>query len=565
MSLVREWSVRKRAPAAVLDRLGVDSPLLAQLLVNRGVASAADARAFLAPTCDEPPDGSALAGLGPALARIETAVRRRERIVVYGDYDADGLSGATLLGRALRAAGAEATVFIPHRERDGYGLNATVLEQLAHKAVGLVITVDCGVSGVMEVAAARAVGLDVIVTDHHEPPAVLPDALAIVNPRRADCPYPFKQLAGAGVALAVARAIVRRLVPERRWDELDDRLHELATLGTVADIMPLIGPNRAIVHRGLRVMNQRPSAGLLALFERVGARPGEVDASTVAFKVAPRLNAPGRIADASVAHHLLAAPDPGVAGRLAAEIEALNDRRKDLLADDLARARDEVLALGASLPPAVILCGDYNLGLLGLLAARLAEETGRPVAVLNRAADVCRGSVRGIPGFDTIAAVRACHALLERYGGHRGAAGLSVAADRLSEFERVFLAAAEEGLSRVAAPEPPLADCRLRPETVTWDLTMLLGRLEPCGESNAAPRFETRNLYVLESRVVSGGHVRLTLGAPGTRLAGIAFNAADDGPRAGQAIDVLHRVRRNVWKDRRSVELEVIGWRPARA
>ena len=563
MSMVREWSVRKRAPSDVLDGLGVESPLLAQLLVNRGVTSPAEARAFLAPVCDDPPDGDALADLGPALERIEAAVRRGERIVVYGDYDADGLSGATLLGLALRAAGADATVFIPHRERDGYGLNAGVLERLSRDGVGLVITVDCGVSGLVEVAAASAVGLDVIVTDHHEPPAELPRALAIVNPRRADCPSPFKQLAGAGVALAVARAVARRLVRASRWDELDDRLHELATLGTIADIVPLVGPNRAIVHRGLQVINARPSAGVRALLERAGARPGEVDATTVAFKVAPRLNAPGRIADASVAHRLLAAPGPDEAGRLADEIEALNDHRKSLLDEELARARAEVQALGASLPPALVVVGDYNLGLLGLLAARLTEENGRPVAVLNRAADVCRGSVRGVPGFDTIAAVRACHDLLERYGGHHGAAGLSVTPDRLADFERVFLTAAEAGLSQLAGPVPRIAECRLRPQSVTWDLTTLLARLEPCGESNASPCFETRGLYVRESRVVGGRHVRLSLAAPGVRLAGIAFNAAEDGPRAGQTVDVLHRVRRNVWKDRRSAELEVLGWRPA--
>ena len=563
--MVREWDVQKRAPDAVLDGLGVESPLLAQLLVNRGVTTPAEARAFLAPVCDDPPDGDALAGLGPALERIEAAVRRGERIVVYGDYDVDGLSGATLLGLALEAAGAHATVFIPHRERDGYGLNASVLERLAREGVRLVVTVDCGVSGLVEVAAATAVGLDVIITDHHEPPDELPAALAIVNPRRDDCPYPFKQLAGAGVALAVARAVARRLVRESRWDDLDDRLHELATLGTVADIVPLVGPNRAIVHRGLWVINARPSPGLRALLDRAGARPGDVDATTIAFKVAPRLNAPGRIADASPVHRLLAATDPDRAARLADEIEALNARRKGLLDEEIARARAEVLALGGSLPPAVVIRGDYNLGLLGLLAARLAEETGRPVAVLNQAADVCRGSVRGIPGFDTIAAVRACHDLLERYGGHQGAAGLSVAPDRLDEFERTFLTAAEAGLSRLAGPAPRLADCRLRPETICWDLTTLLARLEPCGESNASPCFETRSLYVQESRVVGGRHVRLSLATAGVRLAGIAFNAAEDGPRAGQTIDVLHRVRRNVWKDRRSAELEVLGWRPARS
>jgi len=562
MSMLREWSVRKRAPTTALDLAGLDHPLLAQLVLNRDHATAAAATAFLVPAHDAMPTGPCLADLPRAVDRVARAIDRAERVIVYGDYDADGLSGATLLGIALRAAGADACVFIPHRDRDGYGLNAAQLERLAGEGVGLVVTVDCGVSGVTEVDAATAVGLDVVVTDHHEPPTILPAAFAIVNPRRADCPFEFKQLAGAGVALAVALAIVERFVAEPQRPGLVDRLYELAALGTVADIMPLVGPNRAIVRRGLAVMNARPSPGIRALLERAGVGPGEVTAETIGFKLAPRLNAPGRIAEAMLSHELLAADTRDEADALAERIEAVNGTRRTLLDEHIGRARAAVAELGPELPAALVLCGDYNSGLLGLLAARLAEEAGRPVAVLNEA-DVCRGSVRGIPGFDTIAAVRACHDLLDRYGGHHGAAGLSVARARLADFESTFVAASEAGMRGLLAPPPPVADARLKPETITWQLTDLLARLEPCGAGNVAPLFETRGLYVEDARVVGAKHVKLTLTAPQARLSGIAFNAADDGPPNGQHIDVLHRVRRNVWKDRRSAELEVIGWRLA--
>lgn len=556
------WTVTPRAPAAVLASLDVGSPLLAQLLLNRGVRSSSDAALFLDDGALQDP--FAMADMPEALARVTAAIEDGRQIVVYGDYDVDGLSGATLLALALEAVGAQVEVFIPHRERDGYGLNAAVLERLAASSTGLVISVDCGVSAEAEIAAARDAGLDVVVTDHHHVPPTLPRAVAVLNPHRPDCPYPFKQLAGAGVALKLAQAVAGRFLGPAQREVVEPRLLELATLGTIADVMPLSGENRAIVQRGLRTMNRDPSPGLRALCRAVNLAPGWISAEAVAFKLAPRLNAAGRVGEALLAHRLLAARSDDVARGLALELETHNSRRRALTDEALHRARADVAALGPSAPAGLVVDGEYPLGVVGLVATRLAEETGRPTAVIGVGKELCRGSVRGVPGFDTVGAVVACRELLLAFGGHRAAAGLSLAPANLGAFRARFAAAVEDGLVGVLAREPVAADCRLRPDSIDSSLCELLARLEPCGDGNPPPLFETGGLLVREARVVGERHLRLALDGGGARLRGILFDGADSGPVSGQGVDLLHRVRRNVWRDTVSVELEVVAWRPSR-
>src|SRR6266540_4340535 len=410
LTALDRWQVKPRAPAAALEGLRVDSPLLAQLLLNRGLADATEAARFLDAEGEALGNPFAMADMHEALERIAAAIRAGEPIVVYGDYDVDGLSGATLLKQALKAAGAQVEVFIPHRERDGYGLSSAVLESLAAGSTRLVISVDCGVSAAAEVAAAARAGLDVVVTDHHQVPAELPRAVAVLNPHRSDCPYPFKYLAGAGVAL--------------------------------------------------------------------------------------------RLAEALTAHRLLAARTDAEANQLAEQLEELNARRRVLLEEALARARAELAALGPSPPSGIVLHGEYPAGLLGLVAARLSEETARPVAALQAGDELCRGSVRGVPGFDTVAAVGACGELLLAYGGHRGAAGLSIAPANVEAFRARFAQVVAPALAALPPPGPAVADCRLRATTVDYSLCQLLARLEPFGEGNPAPLFETRGLLVREIEVV---------------------------------------------------------------
>jgi single-stranded-DNA-specific exonuclease len=562
-SMLRPWTRHRRATPEQLAALGVGAPILAQLLYNRGVRSPDAAAAILAPARPAAPDPSEMAGLPAAIHRIEHAVNAGEKIVVYGDYDVDGLSGSTVLQRALRAIGATVEVFIPHRDRDGYGLNTAVLAALAEQAASLVVTVDCGVSAAAEVAAANAIGLDVIVTDHHDVPLNLPAAVAIVNPHQPDCPSPFKQLAGAGVALKLALALAeRRLSPAARV-ALEPALLQLAALGTVSDVMPLMGENVGIVRHGLRALNDRPTPGLAALVRRSGLTRPWVTAEDIAFRLAPRLNAAGRISEASITQRLLATSDPVEADELADELEVLNTRRRELGAAALEAARVFVGAYGTDPPPALVVESLHPAGVLGLVAVRLVEETGRLVAVLEQTDGVSRASVRAPATHSAIDAVNACSDFLLRYGGHRGAAGFSIEGSRIPAFRAAFEAAVASQEALPPAEAGLVADARLRPETVSEALLDLLEQLGPFGHGAPEPLFETGPLVVREARTVGEKHLRLKLQGDGRLLDGIAFNGATEAPPPGSQIVILYKPKANVWQGRRRAEVEVVAWRPA--
>ena len=507
-----------------------------------------------------------MAGLRAAVGRIERALDAGELIVVYGDYDVDGLSGSTILQRALQALGARVQVFIPHRDRDGYGLNADTLRTLADQSVGLVITVDCGVTAAAEVAAANAAGLDVVVTDHHSLSGEAPRAVAIVNPHRPDCPYPFKQLAGAGVALKVAQTLIERRLDPAARATLEPILLGLAALGTVSDVMPLTGENRAIVRHGLRALNTRPPAGLAALFRRAGLTRPWIEAEDISFKIAPRLNAAGRIGEASLTQWLLATSDPVEADDLAAQLEALNDERRELGAAALEDGRARVAALGAPLPAGLVVQSTFPSGVLGLIAVKLCEDTGRPVAVVEQVDGVCRASVRAPAGHDAVAAVTAGAEYLLRYGGHKGAAGFSIESEKIEAFRAAFAEAV--AAHPVEVPEITLtAEAWLRPGSVDEELLDQLTQLGPFGHGSPEPMFESLGVQVREARIVGGKHLRVKFGSEGRVLTGIAFNAAGEGaaapPNLGETVDILYRVKPNIWQGRRRADIHLEAWRPA--
>ena len=545
--------------------MGVDSPLLAQLLLNRGVARPDALHEFLDLPRPTAPVLDGMAGLDAAIQRIERAIDAGQKIVVYGDYDVDGLSGSTILECALLAVGADVSVFIPHRDRDGYGLNADVLHTLADRQAGLVITVDCGVTAAAEVAVANAIGLDIVVTDHHDVPSTLPDAVAVVNPHRLDCPFPFKQLAGAGVALHVALALAERRLDPAARATLEPALFQLAALGTVCDVMPLVDLNRAIVRHGLLALNRRPIAGLAALARRAGLTRPWVEAEDIAFKIGPRLNAAGRLTEATITQRLLATTSPSEADLLADELETLNSRRRELAS---AAVDDALASIAADLGgdrAAFVVQSSYPSGVLGLVAVKLVEATDRIVAVVEQTEGMTRGSVRAPSGMSAIEAVLACSRHLTRFGGHRGAAGFAMAAADVPAFTQDF--------ERAAAQQPRLesddgglvADCRLRPTTVNEELLDLLAQLGPFGHGAPQPLFETGPLVVREAKIVGERHLRLKLWGENRQLVGIAFNAGPDRPEPGATVDLLYRAKPNVWQGQRRVDLEVVAWRPAQS
>jgi single-stranded-DNA-specific exonuclease len=560
--LRRPWTRRRRAGHADLAAVGVEPAVLAQLLLHRGLSDPDAAVAHLEPPRPAPPDLDDMAGLRAAIGRIERALDAGEQIVIYGDYDVDGLSGATILQRVLEAAGGSVRAFIPHRDRDGYGLNADVLRRLADQGAGLVVTVDCGVTAAAEVAAANAVGLDVVVTDHHALSGEVPAAVAVVNPHHPDCPYPFKQLAGAGVAFKVAQAILAERVPPGVRAALEPVLLGLAALGTVSDVMPLVGENRAIVRHGLRALNLRPPAGLAALFRRAGLVRPWIEAEDISYRIAPRLNAAGRLGEASATQRLLATSDPVEAEMLADELEEVNAERRDISAAALADAEAQLAALGGDLPAGLVVRSAFPAGVLGLVAVKLSEATARPVAVVEQAEGICRASVRAPRGYDAVAAVAAAADLLLRFGGHQGAAGFSIDAANLPAFAAAF-AGAVASLPVEPVDDTLEADAWLRPSSISVELLDHLARLGPFGHGYPEPLFETPALAVREARVVGEKHLRLKLADEGRLLTAIAFHGASEPPAVGQQIDILYRVRPNVWRGQRRADIQLEAWRPA--
>jgi len=564
------WEVCPPAGPEALARLGVDSPLLAQLLWNRGVRDAAAAERFLHPERAALHDPWQMAGVDEAVRCIRAAVAAGAPIAIHGDYDADGVTATAVLVEALRQLGARPLFHIPHRARDGYGLSAATVRRLAAQGVRLLLTVDCGITANAEVALAAELGMEVVVTDHHHVPVDLPAARAVLNPRQPGCRYPFRELAGVGVAYVLARALLESALPAAAAERAAEALLDLVALGTIADMVPLVGENRALVARGLRVLREARRPGLQALMTVAGVAAGDLTAQRVAYSLVPRLNAAGRMADAVEACRLLLAADRARAEPLAERLEALNRVRQQAVMEAVAQAR----TLADPRAPAAVVVGDFPVGIVGLVAGRLAQETGRPWVVLAREAEYCRGSARGPEGFHLAAALERCADVLVQHGGHAQAAGLTLRVRELPAFVERFqaLAAAVLGApgAAAAAPRPRWRIDGVIPlGAIDWAFAETLLQLEPCGVGNPSPLFLTRGARVRESRVLlnEGGDARqavlvLRLSDGGVPLRGVAFECPQ-APAAGGAVDVVYEVERRTWDEEVRIELRIRDLRPA--
>ncbi len=428
---------------ALMAALSIPTPLAA-LLVQRGYGSAGDARAFLRPTLDDLAGPLGWAGMREAVALVAAAVGRGDPILIHGDYDVDGQCAAALLTRLLRAGGADAHAFVPHRLRDGYDFGAAGLERARALGARLIITCDCGITAIEPVRAARAAGIEVIVTDHHLPGDELPPASAVLDPRRADCPSPDKNLCGAGVAFKLAQAVAPALGLS---DHVPWHLLDYVALATVADVVPLTGENRILVRHGLKLLAESRWAGLAALVETAGLAGRPLRAGHVGFILAPRLNAAGRIGDANDGLRLLLTDDPAEAARTARELETLNARRQEMDQRVLLEAETQLdRSLGPDDRAVVLAADDWHPGVIGIVASRLVERYARPTFLVAWEGEIGRGSGRSIPGFDLHAALRRVGHVLEKYGGHSMAAGrgISVCVSR--------------GGARASRPRRPRAD-----------------------------------------------------------------------------------------------------------
>ena len=529
------------------------SPRVAGILAARGVVGVAELDAWFA----EPRIGLHDPGLLPDAAILVDRLRRardaHERVLVFGDFDADGLTGLAILVLALRRFGIEVMPYVPSRLDEGHGLSLAALAAAKAGGATLIVTVDCGSTSVAEIAEAKARGLDVIVTDHHRVPAELPDALAIVNPHRPDSLYPDRRLAGSGVAFKVACLL---LDGEPGGPEAALALADLATIGTVADVAPIVGENRAIARIGLDQLRRGPRPGLAALMARSGVAPEAVDLESVAFAIAPRLNAAGRMGEAAEAARLLLAEDPDEAATRADALEAANGARRDLMKTAIAEARAALE--GEPDGPAVVVRGPWTVGIVGLVAARLAEDRSRPAVVGADLGTVVRASCRSDGSLDLGATLEACADLFIRYGGHAGAAGFEIATDRWDTFRERFLALA--GLMPRPDPRAILAlDLALPALDVDYALHRDLARLAPCGPGNPEPLVVVLGLTATRVREAAGGHSQLTLRRDRDVLDGIAFGRTDIAGtvREGDRLDVVARITSRRFGGFESLQLDI--------
>ncbi|MGZ8527254.1 MAG: single-stranded-DNA-specific exonuclease RecJ [Candidatus Limnocylindrales bacterium] len=547
---------------AVAARAAGFSERIAALLVARGVADPAALAAFTAPVGEGLHDPRLLPDADRLVARLQRARSAGEPVLVFGDFDADGLTGLAIMIRALRDYGLDAEPYVPSRVDEGHGLSLRAVESAEAAGRTLIVTVDTGSTSVTEVAEAARRGIDVIITDHHRLPPVLPAAVALVNPHRDDSTYPDPRLAGSGVAFKVAQLILADIPggPERAT-----ALAELATIGTVADVAPIVGENRAIARLGLERLRAAPLPGLVALLELAGTSPSSVDLETIAFVIAPRINAAGRVGNALEAARLLLTDDVAEAADLANRLQAANLVRRDLTKTAMAEAQ-AALAAEPGDPAATVVRGDWPVGVIGLVAGRLAEERGRPAVVGTETDGVVRASCRSAAGVDLAAALADCADLFIRHGGHPGAAGFELPVERWEEFRERFLVLVRNAAPPSSDPRPELkVDLVVPGPEVDYAFLAELRRLDPTGPGNPDPLVVVEGLTVTRVRAASGGHSQLTLRKRLDVVDGIAFGRADLATEVheGDRLDVVARIVTRVFGGYESIQLELRDAAPA--
>ncbi len=541
-------------PAALLDE-GYP-PLLASILSLRGCGTAESARSFLRGGSELLENPFLLKDMDKAVARIRQAVENGETVAVYGDYDVDGITSTCLLTDYLRSLGLVCESYIPDRLEEGYGLNAAAIDALAARGASLIITVDCGVTGLSEARHAKEIGVDMIITDHHECMETLPEAAAVVDPKRPDCTYPNEGLAGVGVAFKLICAI------SGDTQACLDRCCDLVAVGTIADVMPLLGENRYIAAEGIRKLRQSPSVGLRALLEKAGIGDKKVGASTIGFSLAPRINAAGRLGKATRAGELLMCAGTEQALALAEELCSMNRKRQSLEQ----KIWDEALAMiGDTKPdrPLVLASRGWHQGVIGIVASRLAESFGLPTVMICLDGEHGKGSCRSYGGFNLFEALNACSGCLLSFGGHAMAAGMNISPERIDEFR--------EALARYYEQNPPDRDVCLEvdlriddPELLSMADVESLELLEPCGNGNPRPVFCLQGALLTEvTPIGSGRHLRLHVQKFGKLFECVYFSCtpAELDAKTGELVDVAFSPQINEYRSRRSLQLVVSALR----
>ncbi len=488
------------------------------------------------------------------------AMERGERIAVFGDFDVDGVTATAILSRAFKLLGKDVLPYIPHRVEEGHGLSLQAVEAMAREKVGLMVTVDCGVTSHQEIIAAAEAGIDTIVTDHHLVPEGPPQACAVVDPRLPGSRYPFPHLTGAGLALKLTEALMRRVgADDTLWRHL---LMPLAALGTVADVAPLLDENRSIVRQGLEDMRNSPLPGLMALLRSSGLESRRLDSEAIAWVLAPRLNAAGRMDHANVSYQLLTGESEEEAAVLAATLEAQNKERQRVTEEAVGLAKASLVV------EPLLMVGDpsFSPGIVGLVAGRLVEEFRHPAVVVSLGEDISRGSCRSIPEFDIGGALHQVAPRIggfERYGGHPQAAGFTVATDKLPALHAELVAMARETLGEEASPPYLDVELELPLGNLPRDVYQIVQRMAPFGSANPSPVFLSRNVQVVDMRHMgsNGSHVRLKLRDGGATWQAVAFRQGAAIPSDARFLDVVYTIEVDHWNGQDTLQLNILDTR----
>jgi single-stranded-DNA-specific exonuclease len=554
------WNLLTPAPDRNLAAsLGL-SPLVAQLLYNRGLTEPSQLEPFIAADRRLCGDPSLLPDIQPAVARVYRALLSGENIAIYGDFDADGITGTALLVQGLSRLGGKVTPYIPHRLTEGYGLKTAALEKLHQQGISLVITVDCGITALTEVKRAKRLKLDIVITDHHSPLPEIPPAVAIVNPKRADSAYPFSELTGAGVAGKLLQALLQGIGKEEQLEGLLD----LIALGTVADMAPLSGENRYLVKQGLKLINTSPRLGLREIIAQAGLSPGSLDAESISWIIAPRLNAAGRLAHAMTSYKLLMTDSPKEAQGMAVWLEQKNAERQRLTTRVLAKAREQILAQGIS--PLLIAAGsDYPPGIAGLVAGRLAEEFYRPTLVIKTGERISSGSGRSIPEFNIIQALTGCSRLLSQFGGHSQAAGFTLPTRNLARFQQYLSQLASEKLAGADLRPQLDIDAEVKLPELSGDTFDTIQKLAPFGRGNPSPTFLSHRAEVVDCQTMgnNGEHLRLKLKQGGSVWDGVGFRLGGYLAEISPQLDIVYNLEIDRWQGREKLRLNILDFAPS--
>jgi single-stranded-DNA-specific exonuclease len=551
------WNLLPPAPADYFAQIPDVPPLIAQILYNRGLTEPSMLASFIAGDERLSADPFLLPDMHQAVNRIYRALLSGETIAIYGDFDTDGITATSLLVQGIGWLGGRVIPYLPHRINEGHGVRLPVLEKLRQEGVSLVITVDCGITALDEVKKAKRRGLDVVITDHHTPPDTIPPAEAVVDPKLPGSNYPFLELAGVGVAFKLLQALMQSIGKEEGLD----RLLDLVALGTVADVMPLVGENRYLVKRGLNILNTAPRPGLIGMINQTNLSIGSINTESIAWVISPRLNTTGRLGHAMPSYQLLMTESSEEAHQLSLWLEERNAERQRITTEVILKAREQILSEGI-LP--ILIAGDdeYPAGVIGLAAGRLREEFYRPAIIIKTGKQTSTGSCRSIPEFNINNALKQCQGLLSKFGGHPQAAGFTLPTKNLPLLREELLKIAEAELKDVDLRPSLDIDAEVTLSRLGGKTFSSLQKLAPFGKGNPVPTFISRGVEVNDIRVVGNNdaHLKLKLRQGPTTWDGIAFHFGDNIGMVSSPLDIVYNLVADCWNGTERLRLNILDF-----